>query len=179
MVGPGIGRAASTGEFVAELLVRSKKPMLIDADGLFAFAGHPERLRRPAPLLITPHSGELARLLGVTSDDVEGARLTHAQEAAEATGAVVVLKGSDSVVAAPGEAPLINTLRAPGLATAGTGDVLSGVAGAYLAKGLSVREAAAAAVYAHALAGREASERRGADHMIASDVISMLPAVLA
>lgn len=179
VVGPGIGRAKATGELVSGLLERSDKPVLLDADGLFPFSGAIERLRRDAPLLITPHSGELARLLGVSSDDIEGARLASAQDAAERSGAVVILKGSDTVVAAPGQAPLINTLRAPGLATAGTGDVLSGVAGAYLAKGLGAREAAAAAVYAHALAGREASERRGADHMIASDVISLLPAVLS
>ncbi|MFT4048797.1 MAG: NAD(P)H-hydrate dehydratase [Solirubrobacterales bacterium] len=179
VVGPGIGRASQTGRLVERVLQASDKPVLLDADGLFPFSGEIERLKRDAPLLITPHSGELARLLGVPSDDVEGARLAHAQEAAERSGAVVVLKGSDTVVAAPGVAPLVNTLKAPGLATAGTGDVLSGVAGAYLAKGLGVREAAAAAVYAHALAGREASERRGADHMIASDVISLLPAVLS
>jgi NAD(P)H-hydrate epimerase len=179
VVGPGIGRAETTGRFVAGLLERSDKPALVDADGLHPFAGRIEQLRRPAPLLITPHSGELARLLGVTSDDVDAARLEHAREAAERSGAVVVLKGSDTIVAAPGSAPLVNTLKAPGLATAGTGDVLSGVAGAYLAKGLGTREAAAAAVYAHALAGREASERRGTDHMIAGDVISMLPAVLS
>jgi NAD(P)H-hydrate epimerase len=179
VVGPGIGRADETGSLVADLLAQSDKPILLDADGLFPFSGEPERLRRDAPLLITPHAGELARLLGVSSDDVEGARLDHAQAAAERSGAVVVLKGSDTIVAAPAAPPLVNTLRAPGLATAGTGDVLSGVAGAYLAKGLGVRDAAAAAVYAHALAGREASERRGADHMIAGDVIEMLPAVLA
>jgi NAD(P)H-hydrate epimerase len=179
VVGPGIGRAESTGRLVAGLLSRSTKPVLLDADGLFPYSGAVEQLKRDAPLLITPHSGELARLLGVSSDDVEGARLAHAQEAAERSGAVVILKGSDTVVAAPGQAPLLNTLKAPGLATAGTGDVLSGIAGAYLAKGLGAREAAAAAVYAHALAGREASERRGADHMIASDVISLLPTVLA
>lgn len=179
VVGPGIGRAEGTGRAVERLLAESDKPVLLDADGLFPFAGAPERLQRSAPLVITPHAGELARLLGVTSDDVEGSRLAHAQDAAERSGAVVVLKGSDTVVAAPGVPPLVNTLKAPGLATAGTGDVLSGVAGAYLAKGLGVREAAAAAVYAHALAGREASERHGADHMIASDVIKLLPAVLA
>jgi NAD(P)H-hydrate epimerase len=179
VVGPGIGRADGTGRLVAGLLERSDKPILLDADGLFPFSGAIERLRREAPLLITPHSGELARLLGVSSDDVEGARLAHAQDAAERSGAVVILKGSDTVVAAPAASPLVNTLKAPGLATAGTGDVLSGVAGAYLAMGLGAREAAAAAVYAHALAGREASERRGADHMIASDVISLLPTVLA
>jgi NAD(P)H-hydrate epimerase len=179
VIGPGIGRSDDTAKLVAELLARSDKPALVDADGLWGFSGAIEGLMREAPLMITPHSGELARLLGVTSDEVEGARLEHASDAAERSGAVVVLKGSDTIVAAPGEMPLVNTLRAPGLATAGTGDVLSGIAGAYLAKGLGTREAAAAAVYAHALAGREASERRGADHMIASDVIEMLPAVLA
>ncbi|MGK2877252.1 MAG: NAD(P)H-hydrate dehydratase [Solirubrobacterales bacterium] len=179
VVGPGIGRAEGTGRLVAGLLARSDKPLLLDADGLYSFSGAAESLKRDAPLLITPHTGELARLLGVPGDDVEGARLEHAQEAAERSAAVVILKGSDTVVAAPGQSPLVNTLKAPGLATAGTGDVLSGIAGAYLAKGLGAREAACAAVYAHALAGREASERRGADHMIASDVISFLPAVLA
>jgi NAD(P)H-hydrate epimerase len=179
VVGPGIGRAPQTGRLVEQLLDQSEKPVLLDADGLHPFAGRIEALRRTAPLLITPHAGELARLLGTTSDEVEAARLESAGRAAELSGAVVVLKGSDTIVAAPGAAPLVNTLKAPGLATAGTGDVLSGVAGAYLAKGLGTREAAAAAVYAHALAGREASERHGSDHMIAGDVIAMLPAVLA
>lgn len=179
VVGPGIGRADATGVLVHELLTRSEAPALLDADGLFAFNGQPEAMRRQPPLVITPHAGELARLLATTSDDVEGARLQHAQQAAEASGAVVVLKGSDTIVAAPGLPPLINTLKAPGLATAGTGDVLSGVIGAYLAKGLGPREAAAAGVYAHSLAGREASERKGSDHMIASDVIKLLPDVLS
>lgn len=178
VVGPGIGRDNSTIEFVGRLVGESELPILLDADGLFGFSGRIDDLRREAPLVITPHVGELARLLEADSDAVEHARLEHAVDAAERSDAVVVLKGSDTIVAAPGEPPLINTLRAPGLATAGTGDVLSGVAGAYLAKGLAAREAAAAAVYAHALAGREASERHGADHMIASDVIQVLPAVL-
>lgn len=178
VVGPGIGRSESTGLLVHTLLEKIDKPVLLDADGLFAYAGKIEELKRDAPLVISPHAGELARLLGTESDSVESSRLEHAREAAERSGAVVILKGSDTIVAAPGHAPLVNTLRAPGLATAGTGDVLSGIAGAYLAKGLSARDAAAAAVYAHALAGREASERRGADHMIASDVIQVLPAVL-
>lgn len=179
VVGPGIGRDEGTGRLVASLLERSDKPILLDADGLHAFSGRIEALRRDAPLVITPHSGELARLLGVGSDAIDGRRLASAQDAARSSGAVVVLKGSDSIVAAPATEPLVNKLKAPGLATAGTGDVLSGMIGAYLAKGLAAREAAAAAVYAHALAGREASERHGADHMIASDVIAQLPTVLA
>jgi NAD(P)H-hydrate epimerase len=179
VVGPGIGRAPATIEFVRAVLSGTDKPVLIDADGLFGFAGKIEELRRDAPTIITPHSGELARLLGTDSDTIDAARLKHAADAAERSGAVVVLKGSDTIVAVPGAPPLINTLRAPGLATAGTGDVLSGIIGAYLAKGLGAPEAAAAGVYAHALAGREASERRGTDHMIASDVIQAVPAVLS
>lgn len=180
VVGPGIGRAPATGELVRGVLAGSSLPALVDADGLFAYSGDIEGLRRSAPTVITPHAGELGRLLGVSSDEIEAGRLDAATEAARRSGAVVVLKGSDTIVADPsGEcAPLINTLRAPGLATAGTGDVLSGVLGAYLAKGLDPLRAAAAAVYAHTLAGREASERRGSDHMIAGDVIVALPAVL-
>lgn len=179
VIGPGIGRAPETIEFVRSVIAESDKPVLLDADGLFAFSGKIEDLNRAAPTIITPHSGELARLLGTDSDTINAARLEHAADAAQRSGAVVVLKGSDTIVAVPGAAPLINHLRAPGLATAGTGDVLAGIAGAYLAKGLGARDAAAAAVYAHALAGREASERRGADYMIASDVIQAIPAVLS
>lgn len=179
VVGPGIGREPSTGELVRALVSQSDRPLLLDADGLFAYSGELQLARRDAPLVITPHAGELARLLGVSSDEIEGARLASAERAAELSGAVVVLKGSDTIIAAPGEAPLINKLKAPGLASAGTGDVLSGMIGAYLSKGLAAREAAAAGVYAHALAGREASERRGTDQLIASDVIAALASVLS
>ncbi|MBK5231118.1 MAG: NAD(P)H-hydrate dehydratase, partial [Thermoleophilia bacterium] len=179
VVGPGIGRTDATREMVRSLLARSELPLLLDADGLFAFNGEIEGLRRDAPTVITPHDGELARLLGVGSDEVRTHRLELAGEAARRSGAVVVLKGSDTIVADPAGPPLVNTLRAPGLATAGTGDVLAGMIGAYLAKGLDPRHAAAAGVYAHSLAGREASERCGADQMIASDVIAALPAVLS
>lgn len=178
-VGPGIGRAAASGELVRELLERSDKPVLLDADGLWAYNERIEDIARAAPTVITPHSGELARLLGVTADEVNANRLRLARDAAARSGAVVVLKGADTIVAEPGGMALVNTLSAPGLATAGTGDVLSGVLGAFLAKGLDALNAAAAAVYAHSLAGREASERRGADQMIAGDVIDALPAVLA
>jgi NAD(P)H-hydrate epimerase len=179
VAGPGIGRADGTIELIREVASRVEAPLLIDADGLFAFSGQIETLRSDGPRVITPHSGELARLLDVSSDEVSAGRLQMAVEAANRSGAVVVLKGADSIIAAPGQIPLVNTLRAPGLATAGTGDVLAGIIGAYLAKGLGAREAAAAGVVAHALAGREAGERRGPDHMIASDVIEALPSVLA
>ena len=131
--------------------------MLVDADGLNALAGSLEILgERSAPTVITPHAGELARLLEISSDEVNAHRLAKATEAATRSGAVVVLKGDDTIIAAPDSPPLVNGLASPALATAGTGDVLSGMTGAMLARGLEARVAAAAAVHAHTRA-REGS----------------------
>ena len=153
-----------------------KKWLLIDADGLNAHAGRLHLLTaRPGPTVLTPHAGELARLLATESRDVAARRLTRAREAAEESGCVVVLKGDDSIVAAPGGPVAISPGASPALATAGTGDVLSGVIGAFLAKGLGAFEAAAAGVLAHARAGQVAARRLGADHVVAGDVIDALP----
>jgi NAD(P)H-hydrate epimerase len=178
VLGPGIGRADGAVSFVRSAVQRIGCPLLVDADGLWAFNGDLETLRRDAPTVITPHTAELARLLGRATEEVAAHRLASAREAAQAAEAVVVLKGSDTIVVQPDGPVAINSLRAPALATAGTGDVLSGVIGALLAKGLSPFTAASAGVYAHALAGREAAERRGADQVIATDVISSLASVL-
>ena len=126
--------------------------------------------------MLTPHAGELGRLLDTDSASVEAARLDSARRAAEASGAVVVLKGDDSIVAAPGGPVAVSPGASPGLATAGTGDVLSGVIGSLLSKGLGAFEAAAAGVLIHARAGIEAAARTGADHTVAGDVIDALPA---
>ena len=152
--------------------------MLIDADGLNALAGSIELLdERPAPTVLTPHAGELARLLETDSAEVGAHRLASATEAAARSGAVVVLKGDDTIVAAPGEPAIVNGLSSPALATAGTGDVLSGMIAAMLARGLDARTAAAAAVHAHTRAGRAAAERVGAaESVIATDVIEAIPA---
>ena len=126
-----------------ELARRIEAPLLVDADGLNALAGSLEILaERSAPTVITPHAGELARLLE-TDDEVNAHRLANATEAAARSGAVVVLKGDDTIVAAPDRPPLVNGLASPALATAGTGDVLSGMTGAMLARGLEPRAAAA------------------------------------
>ncbi len=178
VLGPGIGRGDGASAFVRAAAERLTVPLLLDADGLWAFNGQLDALRREHPTVITPHTAELARLLGRATEDVATCRLTSAREAARLSGAVVVLKGSDTIVAAPGGSVAINALRAPALATAGTGDVLSGVIGALMAKGLDAFHAACAGVYAHASAGREAAERRGAGQAIASDVVAALPSVL-
>ncbi|MFI6660910.1 NAD(P)H-hydrate dehydratase [Streptomyces sp. NPDC050523] len=169
VVGPGAGDDASA---VGEVL-SSDVPVLIDADGLrLADAGAVRA--RTAPTLMTPHAGEAAALLGVSRETVEGARLTWARELASRYGATVLLKGSTTLVAdARGGAVRVNATGTPWLATAGSGDVLSGLAGSLLAAGLSARDAGSAAAYLHGLAGRYAADGAPAG---AHDVAEAIPA---
>jgi NAD(P)H-hydrate epimerase len=180
VLGPGLGRTPGAQAFARELFERIDVPLVIDADGLNALAGcFPEDLpSRRWPTILTPHAGELGRLLDVDSDEVGRARLEHARAAAARARAFVVLKGDDTLVAAPTGRVAISRGGAPALATAGTGDVLSGVIGALLAKGLAPAHAACAAVYAHVRAGQLAAAPQGPDGVIASDVIAQLPAAL-
>jgi hydroxyethylthiazole kinase-like uncharacterized protein yjeF len=177
VLGPGLGRTDGARAFARTLFERVKVPLVVDADGLNALAGaaFPER---QGPAVLTPHAGELGRLLDVDSAEVGRRRLLHAREAAARSGAIVVLKGDDTLVAEPGGRVAVSPGGAPALATAGTGDVLSGVLGAMLAKRMDPFHAACAAVYAHLRAGGLAAEPHGPDGVIASDVIARLPAAL-
>jgi hydroxyethylthiazole kinase-like uncharacterized protein yjeF len=176
VLGPGLGRAEGSLEFAREVAARAEVPLLLDADGLNAHAGRlGELAARRAPTVLTPHAGELARLLDADSAAIAGARLEHARQAAATADAVVVLKGDDTLVAEPGGRVGVSPGGSPALATAGTGDVLSGVTGAMLAKGLDAFDAACAAVHLHTAAGRRAAGLRGADSAIARDVIDALP----
>jgi hydroxyethylthiazole kinase-like uncharacterized protein yjeF len=180
-LGPGLGRTDGSFALAVELIERIDRPLLVDADGLnaLAHAGLERAAGRPAPTVLTPHAGELGRLLGRPSAEVAAHRLAAAREAAERSDAVVVLKGDDTIVAQPAPAPIgISRGGAGGLATAGTGDVLSGVVAAFLARGLDPFRAACAAVETHREAGREAARRMGSDSVVAGDVIAALPAVL-
>ncbi|HEV2785542.1 MAG TPA: NAD(P)H-hydrate dehydratase, partial [Solirubrobacteraceae bacterium] len=137
VLGPGAGRSLAAFAFVRAVAAQARVPLVLDADGLNAHAGALDALAdRSAPTVLTPHAGELARLLEAPSSAVAGARLDSAREAARRADAVVVLKGDDTIVAQPDGRAAINDLAAPALATAGTGDVLAGVVGALLAKGL-------------------------------------------
>jgi NAD(P)H-hydrate epimerase len=182
VVGPGMGREEATFALAQALVERIEQPLLTDADGLNALAAAElaPAARREAPLVLTPHAGELARLLGTESRAVEARRLFSAREAAERSGAVVILKGDDTIVAGPGDPGSLAISRggSPALATAGTGDVLSGVIAGFMAGGLDAFEAACAGVYAHAQAGRDAARRLGVRSVIAGDVIESLPTVL-
>jgi NAD(P)H-hydrate epimerase len=181
VLGPGLSKDPDAQALVRQIVPRIDVPLLIDADGLNALAGHFEDVlpQRRWPTVLTPHAGELGRLLGVDSHEVERARLSHAREAAARSKAFVVLKGDDTLVAAPSGRVAISRGGAPGLATAGTGDVLAGVIGAMLAKGMPVATAACAGVYVHVRAGQLAAAPHGPDGVIASDVISALPAALS
>jgi NAD(P)H-hydrate epimerase len=181
IVGPGLGRMPGAQEFARIIVRRSGVPVLLDADGLNAHAERLGELRETAaPLVLTPHDGELGRLLGCPSDQVKTHRLACVRRAAAESGAIVVLKGDDTIVARPDGFAAISPGATPALATAGTGDVLSGVIGALLAKEMDPFAAACAGVRLHALAGKLAAQRlRGPDGVVASDVIAALPLVLA
>ncbi|MFA4927367.1 MAG: NAD(P)H-hydrate dehydratase [Patulibacter sp.] len=174
VIGPGLGRGGERGRVVGALMTATDAPVVVDADALTAVAGDPEALRRgngsDAPTVLTPHAGELARVLGVATEDVTARRLHHARVLAERAQAIVVLKGDDSLIVAPDGRVAISPGDAPGLATAGTGDVLSGVTGALLARGTDPFVAAAAAVWLHLQAGKLVAEEVGSDGVVASDV---------
>jgi ADP-dependent NAD(P)H-hydrate dehydratase / NAD(P)H-hydrate epimerase len=178
VLGPGLGRSPGAQAFAREMLERIDVPLVIDADGLNALAGcFPEDLpQRRWPTVLTPHAGELGRLLGIESAEIGRARLEYARAAAAKSRAFVVLKGDDTIVAAPTGRVAISRGGAPALATAGTGDVLSGMIATLLAKHLAPAQAACAAVHAHARAGQLAAAPHGPDGVIASDVIQQLPA---
>ena len=179
VLGPGIGREPEALAFARTLAAGATVPLLLDADGLNAHSGALEALaQRGAATVLTPHAGELARLLGETSEVVESRRLHHARRAAADADAIVVLKGDDTIVAEPNGRVGVSRGNAPALATAGTGDVLSGVIGAYLAKSLDPFHAACAGVFVHAAAGRLAAARIGPEGVIASDVIASVPTAL-
>jgi ADP-dependent NAD(P)H-hydrate dehydratase / NAD(P)H-hydrate epimerase len=170
-VGPGMGRSEGAKALVRRVLTDVHVPTVVDADALFEL----EPGAWPAPHVLTPHEGELGRLLARQSGEVAAHRLASVQAAAERFGCVVVLKGEDSLIARPGGGVLVSALGLPSLATAGTGDVLTGVTAAFLAKGMEPQRAAAAACAAQQLAAHEAPHRFG---LVASDVVEALPRAL-
>jgi NAD(P)H-hydrate epimerase len=181
VLGPGFSKREGARLLAQELAERIDVPLVIDADGLNALAGELEEHleHRAWPTVLTPHAGELARLLEVDSEEIERRRLHHVRAAAQRARAFVVLKGDDTLVAAPTGRVAISRGHAPALATAGTGDVLAGVIGAMLAKGLAPAAAACAGVHVHLRAGQIAAAPYGPDGVIASDVIRCLPEALS
>jgi ADP-dependent NAD(P)H-hydrate dehydratase / NAD(P)H-hydrate epimerase len=177
VVGPGLGRSEVTAAVVRALVRQSGKAAIIDADGLLAFAGRPEELAEHRGLVLTPHAGELAALLDEETRSVQRSHLAAARRGADATGQVVLLKGSTTVVACPGGETWTVPGGGPQLASAGTGDVLSGVIGTFLAKGMAPAEAAIGGAWVHAEAGRRAAVGRQGG-VLARDVLEHLAGVV-
>ena len=181
LAGPGMGTDEAARRRLAAVLA-TDLPVLVDADGLTLLSQEPALVTgRTAATLLTPHAGELARLMDADPADVAARRVEHARAAAARLGACVLLKGSTTVIASPQDGPLlVNPTGTSWLATAGTGDVLAGLAGALLAQGLPVAQAAAAAAYLHGIAARYAAGGPGLDltgeaPIGAGDVVSALP----
>lgn len=177
LIGPGMGRAPATGKLVRALLEQSNLPMVLDADALYHIS--PEELKRQhSEVIITPHSGEFARLLKIQTQDVLNAPLERARELALQTGTIVHLKGSTSLTALPSGRVFIHTTGAPGMATAGSGDLLAGLIASFIAQGHKPEDAVLIAVYYHGTAGQAAAEQLGNRSMIASDILEYLPQII-
>ncbi|MGD0218368.1 MAG: NAD(P)H-hydrate dehydratase [Desulfobaccales bacterium] len=188
-LGPGLGTHPETRELVRTLVQRLERPMVVDADGINALAGDEERqkekgkrkkftLGAAGPRILTPHPGELARLLGCSTEEVQSRRLALARETAGQYGVVLVLKGAQTLVAAPDGRLSLNPTGNPALASGGTGDVLTGLIGGFLAQGLSAWDAARLGVYLHGLSADWFAARHGPRGLVAGDLLSLFPEVL-
>lgn len=173
VVGPGLTQNKSTQSLVRKVISKINKPMVIDADGLNALVGHLDLLH--ITRILTPHLGEMARLLGISIKKVQSNRKQIAQKFAKDYRVTMVLKGHNTVVADYKDNLYINKTGNPGMATAGSGDVLTGIIAAFLSQGLNAFEAAKYAVYLHGLAGDLAAKEKTQLGMIASDIIAKIP----
>jgi NAD(P)H-hydrate epimerase len=178
-LGPGLSLDPETQELARALIREVERPLVVDADALSALAGHLELLRHAAgPRALTPHPGEMARMLGTAIDAVQGDRLEVTRAFAREHGVALALKGAGTVIGGPDGRIAVNPTGNPGLAKGGSGDVLTGIVGALLARGLEPVAALEAGCYLHGLAGDLAAGERGKIAMIAGDVIEQLSGAL-
>lgn len=178
-IGPGLSTQSETQELIRALVKQTEIPMVLDADGLNAFAGKAALLSRPGPpLILTPHPGEMSRLSGLGAEKIEKNRLETARRFSQEYRVCLVLKGAKTVIAEPSGQLSINPTGNPGMATAGTGDVLTGIIAGLLSQGVANASAAKLGVYLHGMAGDIAAERRGEAGLIAGDLIEQIPAAI-
>ncbi len=178
-IGPGLSQHPQTQKLVRKILLTTNKPVVLDADGINAVAGHLNILTRAkSDLIITPHPGEMARLLNTRIEQVQNNRIKLAKTFAKKYNLVVVLKGHKTVVLDPKGNLYINRTGNPGMATAGCGDVLTGIIASFLGQGLDSFTAAKLAVYVHGLAADLAAKKKGYLSLVASDILAKLHQVL-
>lgn len=179
-VGPGLSRYSETVELIREIVKTSPLPCVLDADGINAFEGRADEFKErstDAPLVITPHPGEMARLTGLTTAQIQKDRVEVARNFAKEHGVVVVLKGARTVVAEPGGAVYVNLTGNPGMASGGMGDVLTGMIGGFMAQGVEAAHAARLSVYLHGKAGDVAADK-GMAGIVAGDLLSLIPRLI-
>lgn len=177
--GPGLSTHPSIRDILIKLLENSELPLVIDADGLNVLASDTTILtRRTAPVVLTPHPGEMGRLLGISTEEVQADRVGTVSQAADRFQSVVVLKGAATIIGEPGGGIFVNSSGGPALATAGSGDVLAGVIGGLLAQGLNTLEAAVLGVYIHGRAGDKLAGEMGQRGVIAGDIAETIPRAL-
>jgi NAD(P)H-hydrate epimerase len=176
-IGPGISRHIETAEVVRAVVKKHQQPLVLDADGLNAFEGRADELNgRGRSLVITPHPGEMARLIGSNAAAVQKDRLKFARDFAREHSVIVALKGNRTLIAAPDGTVWVNTTGNPGMATGGTGDILTGMVTGFIAQNPErVLEAVIAAVHLHGLAGDVACETLGEHSLVATDLLTFLP----
>lgn len=179
VLGPGISRQDETGQMLIQILGNLSIPAVIDADAIWHLAGAKELIQdSKASLILTPHPGEMARLLGISPAEVQADRIGTSRQFAAEYGCYLVLKGARTLVVAPSGEVFINTTGNSGMASAGTGDVLAGLIGALLCQGCSPLESAIAGVWIHGTAGDKAADEKGEAGLIASDIIEKMPEVM-
>ena len=178
-LGPGLSRDPSTQRLVRKLITTLKKPVVIDADGINAFEGKADLLKRAkAPVVITPHPGEMSRLSGLSVKRIAAAKEKVAKEFANKYNVVCVLKGHRTVVARPDGKTYVNPTGNPGMAKGGTGDVLTGIIASFIGQGMRPFDAAMLGVYLHGFAGDLAAKEKGEISMLASDLLNKIPAAI-
>ena len=179
VIGPGLGVSTETSRLMEKVIRDSTVPLVIDADALNSLAGHLAILKESRSVaVLTPHPGEAARLLGVTTEEVSADRVGMAEKLSAETGKTVVLKGASTVIAEPGGGVYINPTGNAGLSSAGTGDVLSGMIGGLLAQGYCAVDSAVVAAYVHGLTADELKKRTGEAGMVATDLLPLIPQAL-
>jgi NAD(P)H-hydrate epimerase len=178
-IGPGISTTEDTAEFLYEILRRATIPIVVDADGITLIARNLGVLREvKVPLILTPHPGEMSRLVGKTSEEIQRDRIGVARDFSSMYNVYTVLKGARTVVSTPEGGVFINPTGNPGMASGGMGDVLSGVIGGFLAQGYSPQDACVLGVFSHGLAGDLAAKKRGEAGIVAGDVAHLMPKAL-
>ena len=176
VLGPGLSQHPDTQKLINKLILKINKPMILDADALNAISKKPGRFKKiKMAYIITPHPGEMARLVNKSREYIKNNRLNVAKKFSRDYNAVVVLKGADTIVAAPDMDYYINNTGNPGMATAGSGDVLAGIIAGFLGQGLKAFDASVLGVYVHGLAGDFAAKDKGETGLIAGDILENIP----